>query len=513
MIVRCCLRVLWLWTTATVCCGQTTADKRWTQRVYERLLQAMGKPVDAPRLLLLPDLPANTGRTLLYQPGAPGKIIVAQRVLSTCRTQGKLADDALACLLSHELAHFYYRHGSKQGFFAPIEMPTTYPLASENMEAVADRAGVFTAYLAGYNAFEAAPLIYNKLYAAYRLPDRIEGYPSRQQRLRIVTDTIARVRELAQLVEISELYYLLSDYEAASRSTALLLARYPTTITLVNAAAIKLNQALTRMRSARDESRLCYLFPVEYDPDNRLLANRRRDDLPYLPSLADALTLCQTAIANEPANQTAQINAAVALYLLGRPAEAEQRLAHLDVPNAVLMRAIIAAGTDPTKARRLFSEAVQRGAFRAVNNQQLFIAIQQSTVSKLWTRWLTYRQRSQVSSHLYPTPPTLTGPRSANAVRLPNGILYNHTESLTTYQLPVSQNGKSRLVSVWKSSQLGLPKLPLGSAKSRLSAYRPPAQTIAGARGTVFYGYTLSEGQLFLEYRQSRLVGWSWVSG
>ncbi len=223
-------------------------------------------------LRLLAKGKAETNSHVVYKPGSPARIEMGERVLDVCLTLGPNADAAMDCLLGHELAHFQYRHGGKQGLFSPVIMPTYPPNASANLEALADKSGVFMAYLAGYDAFAVAPALYRKLYDTFSFDEQLPGYSTKTQRLSLVADTTARVQELAQRFEIGEISYLLRDYKAASRVFTALVARYPTAGTLNNLGAIKLNQALDRMKSARDDSRLRYIFPVEFDTDNRPLA-------------------------------------------------------------------------------------------------------------------------------------------------------------------------------------------------------------------------------------------------
>ena len=474
----------------------------WANQVYARLVHAMGDPSDAPQLLILSKKSVSQTGTLAYLPGIgsakPGQILVQSGVLSLCRQFGPQADDALACLLGHELAHFQYRHGNKKGFFAPlVTTGSSASGSSKNLEAVADRAGVFIAYMAGYEAFTVAPRIYAALYATFHLPDRQPGYPDRSQRLTMVADTATRVRELAQFMEVSEVYYLLHDYTGASKAATALVSRLPDATTLNNLGVIKLNQAMEQMPAASTTPRLRYLLPIEYNADNRLLASHRRDETqPYQLLLTDALLLFQTALSNSPTNETARLNQAIALYLLEQTQEATKVLASLQTPNALLMHAILAAETNQPVARRLFRQAVQRGAFRALANSQLFEAAQQAGWQTILKKWTSQRQRPESARRPTPPPPTQlqTETLGVKVVQLPGGIRYQRTDSLTIYWLPVLANGKTQWRRILKSANLALPGLPTGSLRNRLTAFCPPVATVAGARNTQFYEYTTPAG-------------------
>lgn len=486
-------------------------------QVYAQLLRTMGSPADAPVLRLLPKSLARPERAVVYRPENPAVIELNEVVLDICLSFDSGADAALACLLGHELAHFQFRHGEKKGFFSPVALPANAPYSSENLEALADRAGIFLTYLAGYDAFAIAPLVYQKLYDAFKLPDQLPGYPTRTQRLRMVADTTARVQELAQLFEIGEISYLLHDYEAANQAFTALLTRYPTAVTLNNLGTIKLNLALSRMASARSDTRLCYLFPVEFDADNRLLAtNRRGEPLPYQPLLTEALNLFNTALAEQPANRAAALNAAITHYLLGRPEQARQLLLmHPPISaNARLMLAIIQADLSQlAEARLSFRQAREQGAFRASENSQLFDESQKQS----WVRYLNSlvvrRQRRQTGikpMRNWPTIPALNVNRQS--LPLLGIIRYARTNGFTTYELPLEENGKKRRFQIIRSSQIPLPGLPFGSPHSRLSGYESPASVIAGARNGTFYEYRRGPERLFLTYQADKLVCWTYAT-
>ena len=495
------------------------ADKlALVHQVYAQLLQTIGSPTNAPVLNILAKDKTGIQADVVYKPGNPGRIEMGEAVLDICLTFGPDSDAALACLLGHELAHFQYRHGGKQGFFSPLIMPNNGPYSSTNLEALADKSGVFIAYLAGYDALTVAPAVYSKLYDTFMLDNQLPGYPTRAQRLKIVADTTERVQELAQLFEIGEISHLLRDYEAASHAFTALVARYPTAITLNNLGVIKLNQALIRMKSAREDPRLGYMFPIEFDTDNRLLATPRRDEkVPYQALLNDARLLFQTARTDQPANQTAKLNEAITCYLLGQPEQARQLLTtqQLLTPNAGLMMAIVQADLQQTQqARNGFHQAITQGAFRAVDNTQLFEALQKPS-------WVTYLTRLMARKQAVQPPikPALNLPDlrlstlAWKSLPLFGKARVSHTDSVTVYELPIEINKQTRLLRVMKSHRLSLQGLPMGSAWSRLESYAPPVANIAGSRGNIFYEYRQGTRSLFLEYRQNRLVGWVYVTG
>ncbi|GAB3919956.1 tetratricopeptide repeat protein [Larkinella terrae] len=491
-------------------------------RVYARLLHTLGDPADAPALQVLTFRQSGVEGRLRYRPDQPTQIELGDDVLTLCRGFGADADAALACLLGHELGHFQYRHGSKKEFFSPPELPNSNPNSSENQEALADRSGVFMAYLAGYDAFSLAPSVYTRFYDAF-VRGQLVGYPSKEQRIQMVTDTTNRVRELAQLFEIGEISYLLRDYESASRSFTSLIKRYPSAATRTNLGAIKLNQALALMPLAKKDARLRFEFPVEFDSDNRLLTVPRRDSpLPFRQLLTEAQTLFRIALSEQPAHQTARLNLSIAEYLLGNSDQARQTLANLPTPltaNAQVMLGIVLADLNQTDAaRKSFRLAVTKGGFRAAENLAYFEKSQQSG----WVQWFDALVRERDVKSAQPTPlPTWPDPKKWTRLPpmepLPGGskaARIARTDSLTSYFLPIadeptrSSSPAVRMFRVLKSSRLSLKGFTIGSPVGQLKRYGAPASVIAGARNTVFYGFRNRRQWIFLEYRDNRLAGW-----
>lgn len=494
---------------------QKTIDtKVLLSRVYARLLQTIGNPANAPILQLVPHVAGQATGKLVYW-SDPARIEIGQDVVALCATFGHDADAALACLLGHELAHFQYRHKSKQGFFSPVVIENGQPGSSENLEALADRSGIFMAYLAGYDAFSVAPAVYTAFYKTFNKPDQIPGYPTKLRRLRMVADTTARVQELAQLFEIGEISYLLRDYEAAAQAFETLLTRYPNSTTRNNLGAAKLNLALNSMPLSKDSLRLRFAFPVEFDCDNRLLDSRRRgkSEAEYKKWLIEAQYLFKNALSEQPTHQAARLNLAIAEYLLGDSKQAHQTLLNFPSPlsaNAYLMLGIVLADLGQREAaENSFKLALAKGAFRAAENIKYFEEGQKPG----WKQWLDglmgKQQQKQKPVTSFPIWPDRMIPSQLPAkVVLLGGIHVARTDSLTSYQLPITGTKPTEHYQVLKSSRLKLKGLPIGSPSKLLTQYAPPATIIAGARGTVFYGFRKINKWLFLEYRDNQLQSW-----
>lgn len=477
---------------------------------------------------LLPVGKGKPTRCLAYVPGVQPRIEVNEEVVVRCEMFGNQANDALACLIGHELAHYYHNHGQKQGFFAPLTIKQLAPANTpRNLEAIADRSGIFMAYLAGYDAFSIAPRIYADLYDAFGVTN-LEGYLPRPERLKMVADTTARVRELAHWCELSEFFYLQQDFQAADRALSYVLARYPAPIIKNNLGAVKLNHALSLMGKVVSNELLRFAFPIEYDADNRLLYNRRRGPESQMivdSLLTDAQYLFESILEKHPRYEAARINLSIAQLLSNQANQARQTLMPLlNQPgvrsaNGVLMMAITEATLhNPSTANRLFGEAKRLGAFKAAHNTTMWLESQKPGWLQYWQTWVSQRT-SSASSHpsgvvrSQPIPPPnwekqAIGYTLGYLDRQP--IQYAQTEGSAAYDVYGYGNGNRSHYRMARSTVQDLTGLRLGSSRQVLArSFASPSREVAGARGTQFVGYYTARSGLWLEYRDNALVGWT----
>lgn len=493
-------------------------------RVYQRLLGALsGQIGQSPVLQVIPASKGNVKNWLYYNPKPPARIVVREEVLQLCETFGSQSEDALACLLGHELAHFFHQHGQKQGFFAPLMDGTNNPYASQNLEAIADRTGIFLAYLAGYNAFNVAPAVYRRLYERFKLPDSLHGYPPKRVRIQMVADTAARVRELARAFDVGEAFYMKHDYQAADEVFTWLLSRYPSAIIFNNLGAIKLNKALRLMDIPSGNRLVRYAYPVEFDADNRLATAPRRDNLDYKIPLKEALNLLEAAHREQPYSESALVNVAIAYWLLDESAKARQTLRPLldssrPVPNAVLLLAIIEAGSQQVElARQHFRQAKQLGAYKANENLQLFEESQKATWEQAWKKILA-RLRVNIAATYSKSLPTLPAQLKTEPAyrqfRVSDSLVikYAHTANRLTFQIERFLAGKRYAYQIIKSNQESLPGLPLGMQLQRIASRTSPITPLKSSNGSFYSSYKGQNQDLFLVFCNNRLTAWTYIT-
>ena len=170
------------------------------------------------------------------------------------------ADDALALILAHELAHHYQGHKAPQRFASALEP------ASEKEEGEADHYGIKYCILAGYSVHDIYSEILNQVYAEYRLPDKIDGYPSKKVRLEINQEQVEFLAPFAYLFNAAKFVFIHQDYRAAGIMYEELIDKYPGKEVYVNLGTC---YALLALSEIRDPVSI-YDYSFEIAPLSRL---------------------------------------------------------------------------------------------------------------------------------------------------------------------------------------------------------------------------------------------------
>ncbi len=133
------------------------------------------------------------------------KIQISEKTYDICMSLGRDSINALALILSHELAHYYkdhtwcsdYSFALKKSNLNLAKQLNNSSLASKiEKEAIADNDGLFYSSVAGYNTFNIFNEIIDKIYIQYKLPEKSIGYPSKQERKLIAK----KAQESAQIL-------------------------------------------------------------------------------------------------------------------------------------------------------------------------------------------------------------------------------------------------------------------------------------------------------------------------
>ncbi|GAA4418152.1 hypothetical protein GCM10023187_51280 [Nibrella viscosa] len=358
---------------------------RVTDEVCRRIAAAYGNPLVRPRL----EIWSKPGQIALFdvEPGGVVVLRLDERLYDRCRTYGPDSLHALACLIGHELGHFYQQqgfipaYGPSSGLVSPQPARTTAERTRK--EAEADRFGLYYGYLAGYDTYRLLPSVLRAVYADYRLSHQLPGYPSLNERLALAEEERRRFRPLALAFEAGQLLWMTQHYEAAISCFSHVLNQFRSKEVYNNLGVIRLTQALGKTATRE----VPYAYPFEWDPGHRLRLGSLRSGPANGKQVAGWLQQAKEYFKGaeqlDPTYATAAVNLACTYSLLGNQEGSISTIQELEevcrtqqvaVPaNAYLVKGIAYAQNQQSdRAKPYFAQAVLQNAFRAEYNQDVF---------------------------------------------------------------------------------------------------------------------------------------------
>ena len=325
---------------------------RQVQVVYERLVPAFGEGRLPPRLVVVPagvktrEPVASSGGgnegTLAFEASSgmlsEGYVALEERTVKALADLGPDQDNAIAFLLSHELAHVYLRHGWVGDFgnsFARTEMGRKMMKAATYEDVVkreteADHFGAFYGYLAGYDTLGVARKALEKIYTAFALSEQIPNYPTKTERIAIAQRQMESLKKLVPVYEAGIRLLILGRYEEAGRLFAHLAQIFPSREMFNNAGVAF---ALEAVRLLPPKS-VQFVYPFELDAETRLLNHEQQGQRAARAGQADdqsarrlrllrwAQSAFEQAVRRDNRYATATVNSASVQSLLGNQDEA-----------------------------------------------------------------------------------------------------------------------------------------------------------------------------------------------
>jgi tetratricopeptide (TPR) repeat protein len=247
------------------------------KKVYQDILLAYADVRPAPEITLI----SNSQKQIniaQYIPSIKPSIRIDEKLYDICTSFGRDSLNALAGILSHELAHYYQNHNWCSDYAFALKGESLgeklkYISKEEKIrcEAQADQLGVFYAAMAGYATFDVFPSLLDTIYEKYALPDNIEGYPTKYERKQISTKTIEESRQLFDIFEAAKLMLLLKEYEVAALCFEQVSKRFPSREILNNLGTCALFLALEQMPIYY----MPFCLPIEIDANSRLSSSDR----------------------------------------------------------------------------------------------------------------------------------------------------------------------------------------------------------------------------------------------
>ncbi len=352
-------------------------------------------------------------------------IYVDEKLYDLCTKFGADSLNALACIIGHELAHYTQNHQYREGFFAGL-MPTNNVIApSKNtkksskehklkLEEEADYYGLLQGYLAGFDTYRLLPNVLNKIYEEYKLNEKLEGYPTKIDRIQSAEMTSKEIKALIPVFHAGKFLYLSKNYEDAIACFEHISNSFTDRDIANNLGVSALAQAISLM----EKEEVYFAYPCEFDAAGRLLGSTTRSTSTgggkkdKKQQIKDLLKKAQQhldqVIKMDKTYSPAHINLACKYSLEGNHAYAigiindlENKLADNPMAkgglpaNAHLIRGIaFAKNKQLPQAKADFEAAEKKNAYMADYNLALYNKLNQSFIEKLFDfssigEWIT----------------------------------------------------------------------------------------------------------------------------
>ena len=322
--------------------GQTHTEKQ-IESVFKNLVLAYGNSKAAPKLAYFKKEAIKT-TPALYTTSPLPTIMVDVKFYDLCRSFGKDSTNALAVVLSHELAHYYNDHTFCADFAFVVrknnaELAQKLKMVSKSdkisRETQADYQGFFYAAIAGYNPFDCYEKTIEGIYKQYQLPEINPGYPSKAERKQMAIAVKQKTSELYLAFQKSIQLKEEKKYDEAMQLLEEINTYFPSRENYNNLGVIKTLSALDLKVLTLEEHKFPkrFLYPLELDNSSRLNQNGTRgaeaDQAKMVQLLKSAQKDFEKAISLDPNYTMAFVNLACVFDLLDNPEAAIGKIKEL----------------------------------------------------------------------------------------------------------------------------------------------------------------------------------------
>jgi tetratricopeptide (TPR) repeat protein len=250
----------------------SSAQDKLYQGVFSNIANSFGESKPIPKL----EIVGKEKRCKIPAQYIPDRAVIEieQCLIDITKQFGKDSTTALAILIGHELAHYYKQHEWCSEFAYSIketDLGKKIINISKDQrkinESQADDLGFYAVTMAGYKPFEIYPKLIDAIYSFYTLPQQLEGYPSKDERKVIAKEAEKKIAKLYPIFLSGNFLFYLGNYQSSSKCYEYLLKYFPSRENFNNLGVTKLLYVL----SQQDRTDLPFMFPIEIDPQSRLM--------------------------------------------------------------------------------------------------------------------------------------------------------------------------------------------------------------------------------------------------
>ena len=317
----------------------------------------------------------------VYEPKTRS-IILEEKAYDICTTFGKDSLNALACLLAHELTHYYEKHDFSSAFAEKSDLLEKSKKMDrmlrmeekERKEIEADLLGGMLAFAAGYDPYGMMNQFLRKVYKAYDLDEELAGYPSLEKRIKYAEFAQENLLELIDVFETANYLIALGKYEDAKTYYEYIVGFYNSREIFNNLGVISCLSAMEYF----NRKEMPFSLPIELDAQSRLNKNprgslsERKEKREVF--LKDAIKYFTDASSLDPDYSLAQLNLGCAYILLNDSRQARhftENVLEMNQKNKINMKVlsdsyvlfgiIAAMNNDTISAQENFDKAYNLG--------------------------------------------------------------------------------------------------------------------------------------------------------
>ncbi len=292
--------------------------------VYSKLVEAFGDGRKPPVLKFVDYKNMRDSVVAAFIPGDAPSIVIDELAYDVCMSFGKDSANALACIIGHELSHYYLKHDWCSNFskrLSHISLAADLYKSDQaeqlSKESEADYYGFFYGSIAGFKAFDVAPDLLKKIYAVYKLNPNLKGYPTLNKRVEAAIQSKALVLRRLPVFNAGLCLYDIGEFELAFECFNNLLTDFTSRENYNNAAVCKLQSALLLF----EPYEMPFCFPFELDYESRIFSSTTRygtldRSTERKQLLMDAKKLLEESIRKDASYTKAKINLAICYILL-----------------------------------------------------------------------------------------------------------------------------------------------------------------------------------------------------
>jgi tetratricopeptide (TPR) repeat protein len=318
--------------------GQTTEQ----QHLFTTIANSFGMAKPVPKLEIKR---GKSCKNVAYYNPSQRKIVIEECFIDLSKKFGKDSTVALAIIMGHELAHYYKEHEWCSEFSYSNKDINVSGINSKSQnlyfETQADDSGLLAVSLAGYNPYEIYPELIKEIYSVYKLPNNLEGYQTKSNRINIALQTSKKANSLYPVFVSGLFLSSIGKDDFAISCFEHVLKAFPSREVFNNIAVCKIRGVLNNT-SKLD---LPFMLEIEFDAVSRLNTPTLRsvftgnNDDEILDSAIDNL---EKAILLDKRYSEAYYNLAICYVLKGKYAIALGKIEEASlfmhiIPNKALM--------------------------------------------------------------------------------------------------------------------------------------------------------------------------------